>query len=586
MEFRPTYIELPVPSERWKTINAFFDPQTNSDNFGFVRCKTCYVRFPPTLDEKSKIDHLKTHLHKWKYFMERVGDSLGHIYNDADTIYGDEREKEDLRLSIGLTNQDENLVVRFPRSRTSRARYFSNRWKKNDTSWNKIVADEYQNNHVGAYQGNYDKPICETGLRCGNSFLTFSEFSNYRHEPKNMCRVFEVNKRKYSELENKDKIKAYFIIDQTQVQDFNIVGPATVIESNRIIYTCENHSCVFPCLCKDCVLGTGQCGEHKISHPNLFDPKEDFFIVRNADSFNINCNTGNITYSNSMQKGQEMVYDVYKYAGIKHDCSLCSTDIFHHQAFHFVYHDSCKFCRASKHRIEEIRTHDQFLIRFENRRFEEKVSCHYCYKIFSSVQFKNKHVKNTHEDNDGTMFTCDTCNKKYNSQQKLVHHIQNHHENNTQFTCTICEKTFKLKHSLNVHVKSVHNFKTVNCAICDKSFNRQSNLNGHMKYVHDIVDNFLIMDDGLEIAYHGCEECSFTSRYEIDLRRHNVTVHSDKKDFKCTKCDFSCNRMDNLGKHIRNIHEKETKPIYSCTECDFTSSYLTNLRRHMREVHK
>ena len=122
--------------------------------------------------------------------------------------------------------------------------------------------------------------------------------------------------------------------------------------------------------------------------------------------------------------------------------------------------------------------------------------------------------------------------------------------------------------------------------MCKKSFNRQSNLNTHKKYVHDVVDNFLVMDDGMEIIYHDCEECTFTSRYEKYLRRHILTVHSDKKEFRCTKCDFSCNRMDNLSKHITNIHEKDTKSVHSCTMCDFTSSYLTSLRRHVREVHK
>ena len=242
-------------------------------------------------------------------------------------------------------------------------------------------------------------------------------------------------------------------------------------------------------------------------------------------------------------------------------------------------------CFTTRHRIEHIFTHDQFLIRFENRRFEEKMSCHYCYKIFSSVQFKNKHVKNTHELNNATRFTCNICQSKHISQQKLVLHTQNHHENNHQYACTFCMKTFKMAHSLNVHVKSVHNFQTVECSICEKTFNRQSNLNTHQKYVHDLVENYLIMDDGLEIIYHECEECSFKSRYEKYLRRHNATVHSDQKDFKCMECNFSCNRMDNLSNHIKNMHEKDSKPIHFCTKCDFSSSYLTSLRRHVREVH-
>ena len=69
------------------------------------------------------------------------------------------------------------------------------------------------------------------------------------------------------------------------------------------------------------------------------------------------------------------------------------------------------------------------------------------------------------------------------------------------------------------------------CTICEKTFNRQSNLNCHYKYVHDIADNVLHMDDGIEIKYHNCEECSFTSRYEKYLRRHILTQHADHKEF-------------------------------------------------------
>ena len=166
MDLKPCYIDLPVPSKEWRKINAFFDPPTNSDNLGFVRCRTCYVQFPHNIDEQSKIFHLKTHERKWKDFMERVTSSLNHVHNDSVTVYGDEREREDLRLSCGLNQNGLTMVVRFPRSRMAHTRYFSKRWKKDDTSWNKKVADEYQNNAVGAFQGKFDKPICPERLRC------------------------------------------------------------------------------------------------------------------------------------------------------------------------------------------------------------------------------------------------------------------------------------------------------------------------------------------------------------------------------------------------------------------------------------
>ena len=89
-------------------------------------------------------------------------------YFHKNVIYDDEREVDDLVLSTGITWNKESIVIRMPKSRTKRIRYQSDRWKDGENSWNRKVADEYQNNHIGAYQGNFDKPICDTHLRCGN----------------------------------------------------------------------------------------------------------------------------------------------------------------------------------------------------------------------------------------------------------------------------------------------------------------------------------------------------------------------------------------------------------------------------------
>ena len=145
----------------------------------------------------------------------------------------------------------------------------------------------------------------------GNTLLTFSEFVSYRHEPVGACMVFDINRTKYERLQNKDKIKAYMILKSSERVEF--AGPTTLMDKQQICYTCTQGSCMFPCICKACVLSAEECEEHEILHPNLFDPAEHFFTVRNADYQNINYNEGKITYSNSLEKGYEMIYDVYNF---------------------------------------------------------------------------------------------------------------------------------------------------------------------------------------------------------------------------------------------------------------------------------
>lgn len=584
MSVKHCFIDLPTPSPRLKTITPFFDGPDNPDSKGSVRCGTCFQRFPPDIEYKLKLDHLKTHDSQWDYFMEKLEHKLNQEQNRSSIIHRDPREADDLVLSYGIIQGETKIVVRLPKSRIKRTRYHTNRWAAGEKCWNKKVAEEYQNNHIGSYQGNFDKPICEKSLRCGNYGMRFHDFVTFRHEPLNVCKVFDINTTAYKQLENKEKIKAYFITENPTNR--NIEGPATSIDDQKIVYTCAKNLCIFPCLCKGCVVKEAECSKHRILHPFLFNPDEHFFTVRNGDNFNINGNTGNITYSNSMQKGYEMIYDVYKYAGIKRNCISCKNDIFHHQAFHFVYHAECKFCRESQHRIEGIATHDKFLKRFENRRFEEKISCHYCFKIFSSVQYKNIHVKNVHEEENYKKHNCEKCNLVFTNNTNLLYHTQTQHGPKQSLQCKHCEKKFFLKQSLDVHVKSVHNMKRVLCDICNESFTRQSNLNSHFKYVHDVRDNILDVDKGHEIEYFDCEDCSFRSRDQRNLRRHMTTKHKQTEIFNCTECDYTSNRMDNLTRHIRHAHSKSERNTYSCKECNFESRYKSNLLRHMKDIHQ
>ena len=149
-----------------------------------------------------------------------------------------------------------------------------------------------------------------------------------------------------------------------------------------------------------------------------------------------------------------MILDVYKYARIFRVCFLCSDDIFHHHAFHLVYHDKCKFCRASRHIIDGIRTHVQFLNRFEERRYKEEMSCHVCNKVFSTVQAKDNHVKNMHENREDNQIGCEYCERNlFYSKAALRYHVERHNLARKDLQWKYFDKSFIMKPNLDVHVK-------------------------------------------------------------------------------------------------------------------------------------
>ena len=184
-------------------------------------------------------EHLTSDPKNWKRFMENIEHFMDRQLNYREQIIDDKRKKNDLKLSVGLMNDDGNIIFRLLKSRVSRMRFKSNCQDGPDTfDWNKVIAEEYHNNPVGGYQGNFDKPVCEKEielLNCGNWLISFQEFVSYRHEPKSCCSIFDINRKKYCDLENKDKIDAYFISEKPIKVHY---GPFSSIVDQSVTYTC------------------------------------------------------------------------------------------------------------------------------------------------------------------------------------------------------------------------------------------------------------------------------------------------------------------------------------------------------------
>ena len=47
-----------------------------------------------------------------------------------------------------------------------------------------------------------------------------------------------------------------------------------------------------------------------------------------------------------------------------------------------------------------------------------------------------------------------------------------------------------------------------------------------------------------------------------DLKKHVVSVHEEKKPFKCEICDYSCSLKNNMKRHVESVHEG--KKAFKC----------------------
>merc|ERR1711879_414535 len=73
-----------------------------------------------------------------------------------------------------------------------------------------------------------------------------------------------------------------------------------------------------------------------------------------------------------------------------------------------------------------------------------------------------------------------------------------------------------------------------------------------------------------------------------NVLNHIQTAHSshpspllNKKQFKCTECDYTNLINDYVVKHMKTAHPKQ----YKCGECEFTSFLEENVIKHLQETH-
>ena len=550
--------------------------------------------------------------------MPKTVDHSG-LHVDNDYYNPPEKRENDLLLTLDLGH----VTLQMPKSRRTRSRYSSSPPKK---PWPRMIAKRYNENPVGSFAGNFDKPM-NLNIRAGNTILSFSEFLEFSHDPQDACHVFEVDMVNYFYLNDVSKLKSLSISDKQK--NYEISGPATEkgrmsSDLDKILYTCTNQRCIIPCVCYLCNDENPDECAHRIMHPGFFNPNEHLFTVRNADSYDINLNEddlqdGNRYCTNRKCRGCVVPHrrpqrsfnyrfsclkvsgdclctdcpyckslDVLKYAGTLQSCDSCNMKLIHHESYHLIYHYNCLFCLESLQKFKNIVTNKDYWDIFDERRFEEKVSCHFCSKIFFDKQKKMRHIEIVHKENPEYLFKCNQCSRAFGSKQALNYHIDSYHEEvDLGLVCGICEKTFKMDQNLDQHMREVHSDISLECDLCMSTFTRQSNLNHHYKVVHDTAINSLyINDDPTIFDFFECHFCEFVSREKRTLVHHEKFVH--KKDelelLYCDLCNFKTYEMKTLNRHKRILHE-DSQLIYSCNLCNFRTKWKASFKRHSDNVH-
>ncbi|KAK3540406.1 hypothetical protein QTP70_030834 [Hemibagrus guttatus] len=134
-----------------------------------------------------------------------------------------------------------------------------------------------------------------------------------------------------------------------------------------------------------------------------------------------------------------------------------------------------------------------------------------CWKIFSSRQYLNHHMKYQHLQQKTFACSHPSCGKSFNFKKHLKEH-EKLHGDQRDYICEFCARAFRTSSNLSIHRRIHTGEKPLQCEVCGFTCRQKASLNWHMR------------KHNTECSYRfACEICG--RRFE---KRDNVTAHRSK----------------------------------------------------------
>ncbi|KAJ9581525.1 hypothetical protein L9F63_023299, partial [Diploptera punctata] len=394
-------------------------------------------------------------------------------------------------------------------------------------------------------------------------------------------------------------------------------------------------------------------------------------MKRNKSEFlTTDTNTSYFEYAN-YEEGNETKNEVKVNRGNKQDrkyrCLECGKSFMTHRSLkaHQILHESseleelvCKVCKGEflfkEDLILHIGTHSNdkfyscdlcakiyrsnFRLRMHKRsHFPPSFSCKKCDKTFHLKSILNNHKK-VHSEN---RFTCDICGKSLSTKSILEGHLRMHEgikpyqcqicgkryqsfdclrlhklrHRGARFFCEICGKGTKDKTGMKVHMNTHTRELACKCPICLKTFANGTSRSKHLKSIcTDIVcivcgdkfDTVKILVDH-RTQQHGVEEiekaakecrtdsilycetcCLYIARVD-QMAKHMLNVHDLEHLFKCKQCLKCFLSESDLEAHVTTCSVSKVRKLTNGGKCVLCSKVLdgaNEIMKHMRSVHK
>lgn len=237
---------------------------------------------------------------------------------------------------------------------------------------------------------------------------------------------------------------------------------------------------------------------------------------------------------------------------------------------------------------------------------------------------KDNHSQNYYADSG---YTCPTCYRKFQSQEKLANHIE-YYSYSDVFLCTICYESFVHKSHLKAHQESCASHQQQNqphsptlplhvsqkatrrkrttftnhrplqvnptdedprshfcCFVrCWEGFNTEEELLSHVHQVHEGKrrENELASTKLNPATKFTCLVCQRTFDTEKQLHVH-ISYKQKREEYICQECGKSCHKPSILRDHWQKEHTN-LSPEFACDICGKAFWKLSVLKNH-RKIH-
>ena len=188
--------------------------------------------------------------------------------------------------------------------------------------------------------------------------------------------------------------------------------------------------------------------------------------------------------------------------------------------------------------------------------------CKECKFVCTSRATMNRHIARIHSNSSNLYFHCNICSHVFGSQLGLDKHVYQEH----------CQKNPKA-YERNKPKNSVIQSTKIQCKDCEFVCRAQATLIRHNATVHSNVSS----------SNFDCNICSQEYSSQLRLDNHLLKDHDGKNYIECAKCDYKCNKKEQLLTHLQS-HEGR-KPFH-CAVCEDSFSKQSHLRQHFQTIHE